>query len=137
MAGVLTPILPSLVIAEEGTLVGRAVVDRAARPYVELEHLVGAHRQGIKEGEGVGVGAAGVVQLRHEAGVHGRVIADPHRQQSIFCLRPGPATPCAVARHCRAKIGGATDPATSPVSGPGLHHVTLLPRHDNRRGQKC
>ena len=30
-------------IAEEGTLVRRAVVDRAARPHVGLEHLVGAH----------------------------------------------------------------------------------------------
>ena len=30
-------------IVEEGTLVRRAVVDRAARPHVELEHLVRAH----------------------------------------------------------------------------------------------
>ena len=34
-----------------------------------------------------------------------------------------------MARHYRAKIGGAAEPATSPVSGPGLRHVSLLPRH--------
>ena len=67
-------------ITEEGTLVGRVVVDRAARPHVGVEHLVGAqealadlqvsvegvveaHWRGVEEGEGVGVGAAGVVQL--------------------------------------------------------------------------
>ena len=61
--------------------------------------------------------------------VHGRVAADPHLQQSIFCLRPGPAVPCSVVRQCRTNIGGAADPATSPVSGPILRHVTLLPRH--------
>ena len=32
--------------------------------------------------------------------------------------RPGTATPCAVARHCRAKIGGAAGPATSTVAIP-------------------
>ena len=60
------------------TLVRRTVVDRAARPHVGLEHLVGAHRRGVEEGEGIGAGAAGAVQLRREAGVHGRVAADPH-----------------------------------------------------------
>ena len=34
-----------------------------------------------------------------------------------------------MARQGGVKIGGAADPATSPVSGPGLRHVTLLPRH--------
>ena len=114
-----------------------------------VEDVVESHRRGVEEGEGVGVRAAGVVQLRHKAGVHGRVAADPHRQQPIFYLRPGTAAPFAVARHCRANIGGAADPATSPVSGPGRRHVILLPRyhawrgtgvsprHGNRRGQKC
>ena len=49
----------------------------------------------------------------------------------------------------RAKIGGATDPATSPVSSPSRRHVNLplrhhawrgtgvSPRHDNRHAQKC
>lgn len=80
-------------VGEEGALVGRVVVDRAARPRVGVEHLVGAqealaalqvpvesvvevHRRGVEEGEGVGVGAAGAVHLRLEAGVHGPV-ADP------------------------------------------------------------
>ena len=93
-----------------------------------------AHRRGVEEGEGVGVGAAGPVQLRREAGVHGRVAADPHRQQPIFCLRPGPAAPWAMVRHCRAKIGDVADPATSPVSSPGRHHVILPPRHHTWRG---
>ena len=112
-------------------------------------HLVGAHRRGVEEGEGVGVGAAGAVQLRREAGVDGRIAADPHRQQPIFCLRLGPAAPWAMARQYYAKIGGAADFATSPVSIPGRRHIIRLPRHHawrgtcvsprhgNRRGQKC
>ena len=32
--------------------------------------------------------------------------------------RPGTAAPCAVARHFRAKIGGAAGPATSTVAIP-------------------
>ena len=36
-------------IVEEGTLVRRALVDRAARPHVELEHLVEAHQEGVEE----------------------------------------------------------------------------------------
>ena len=32
--------------------------------------------------------------------------------------RPGTAAPCAVARHCHAKIGGAAGPATSTVAIP-------------------
>ena len=112
-------------------------------------HLVGAHRRGVEEGEGVRVGAAGAVQLRREAGVHGRVAADPHRQQPIFYLRPGPAAPWYLARQCRAVVSGAADPTTSPVSSPGRRHVSLpprhhawrgtgvSPRHGNRRGKKC
>ena len=42
---------------------------------------------------------------------------------------PGTAAPLGMARHCRAKIGGAAEPATSPVSAPGLRHVILPPRH--------
>jgi len=34
-----------------------------------------------------------------------------------------------MTRRRHAKIGGTADPATSPVSGPDLRHVTLLPRH--------
>jgi len=61
----------------------------------------------------------------------------------------GPAAPWAMARHCRAKIGGVADPATSPVNNPGRRHVILpphhhawrgtgvSPRHGNRRDQKC
>ena len=36
-------------IAEEGTLIKRAVVDRAVRPHVGLEQLVGAHQEGVDE----------------------------------------------------------------------------------------
>ena len=62
---------------------------------------------------------------------------------------PGSAAPWIRARHCRAKIGGAAEPATSAVSASGRRHVSPLPRHharrgtgiwphqDNRRGQKC
>jgi len=57
-----------------------------------------------------------------------------NQKQPIFCLCPGSAAPCGVARQCRAKIDGAADPATSSVSGPGLHHATLLPRHHAWRG---
>ena len=123
-------------IAEEGTLVGRAVVDRAAQPHVGLEHPVGAHRRGVEEGEGIGVRVAGTVQLRHEAGIHGRVAADPHRQQPIFCLRPGPAAPWAKTRHYRVMVGGAADPATSPVTMHGAAQA-FHRAHGNRRGQKC
>jgi len=54
-----------------------------------------------------------------------------------------------MARQCRAKIGGAADPATSPVSAPVVATSSLSPRHHawrgigvspchgNRRGQKC
>ena len=61
----------------------------------------------------------------------------------------GSAAPQMRARHCRAKIGGAASPTTSPVSENGRRHVSLLPRHHawhgtgiwprqgNRRGQKC
>ena len=42
--------------------------------------------------------------------------------------------PCSSAPDCRAKIGGAADPATSPVSSPGRHHVILPPRHHTWRG---
>ena len=41
----------------------------------------------------------------------------------------GSATPPIRARHCRAKIGDATDPATSPVSGLGVATSSLSPRH--------
>jgi len=37
----------------------------------------------------------------------------------------GTAAPLGITRHCRAKIGGAADPATSPVSSPGRRHVIL------------
>ena len=119
-------------IAEEGTLFRRAVVDQAARPHVGLEHLVGAHRQGVEE-----------------AGVHGRVAADPHRQQPIFCLRSGPVAPWDLVRQSRAVVYGAADPATSPVNNSGRRHVILpprhhawrgtdvSPRHGNRRSKKC
>ena len=46
-----------------------------------VEGVVEAHRRGVEEGEGVGVGAAGAIQLQREAGVHGRIATDPHRQQ--------------------------------------------------------
>ena len=61
----------------------------------------------------------------------------------------GSAMPWAVARHCRALMRGATELATSPVSGPGRCHVgslaaphawrdsVNLPRRANRRDQKC
>jgi len=44
-------------------------------------------------------------------------------------LLSGSAAPTIRARHCRAKIGGAVDPATSPVSSPGRRHVILPPRY--------
>ena len=59
------------------------------------------------------------------------------------------AAPSHVVRHCRAKIGGAANPATSAVSDFGRRHVSPLPRYHawrgtdiwsrqgNRRGQKC
>jgi len=49
-------------------------------------------------------------------------------------LLAGFAAPPIRARHCRAKIGGAADPATSPVSSPGRRHVILPPRHHAWRG---
>ena len=36
---------------------------------------------------------------------------------------------CAVVRHCRVKISGATDPATSSVSAPVVDTSILSPRH--------
>ena len=42
--------------------------------------------------------------------------------------------PSAVARHCRAKIGGAAGPATLAVSDSGRRHVSPLPRHHAWRG---
>jgi len=54
-----------------------------------------------------------------------------------------------MARRRRAKIGGAADPATSPISAlivaasslTPRHHAWrgtgVSPRHGNRRGQKC
>jgi len=60
----------------------------------------------------------------------------------------GPAAPCSVARHCRAKIGGAAEPCHVNDRDSGRRHVSPLmrhhtwrdidiwPRHDNRRGQK-
>ena len=96
---------------------------------VPVEGVVEAHRRGVEEGEGVGVRAAGVVQLRSETGVHGRIAADPHRQQLrlVFCLCPGPAAPWAMACQCRAKIGGAADPATSSLSAPVVATSPILP----------
>ena len=41
----------------------------------------------------------------------------------------GPAAPSSVARHCRAKMGGAAGPATSTVNLSGSRHVSPLPRH--------
>ena len=119
----MTSILPSLVItamksSKKGTLVGHAVVDRAARPHVGLEHLLGAHRRGVEEGEGIGVGAAGAVQLRREAGVYGRVAADPHRQQLPFIAIE--ASLLSASRSCRAVGLGA-----------------LVPRQDRWRGRPC
>ena len=47
---------------------------------------------------------------------------------------PGTAALLGMAWHRRAKIGGAADPATSPVSSPGRRHVILLPRHATMHG---
>ena len=61
--------------------------------------------------------------------------ADVGRQQcsaavaSARRINPVLAAPSAVARHCRAKIGGAAGPAPSAVSAPGRRHVSPVPRH--------
>ena len=55
--------------------------------------------------------------------------ADRGRAATRGRYLPGTAALWAMARQCRAKIGGAADPATSPISGSDLRHVTLLPRH--------
>ena len=56
----------------------------------------------------------------------------------------GSAAPPIRACQCRTKIGGAADPATSPVSVPVVvappcmaRHRRFAARQGNRRGQKC
>ena len=41
----------------------------------------------------------------------------------------GPAAPCTVAQHCRAKIGGAAEPCHVNDRDSGRRHVSPLPRH--------
>jgi len=61
----------------------------------------------------------------HDGGIFGDTAASNH---------PLLAAPCAVVRHCRAKIGGAVDHAMSPVSDPIVVTSCLLPRHHAWRG---
>ena len=48
--------------------------------------------------------------------------------------RPGTAASCAVAWHCRAKIGGAAEPYHVNGRDSGRRHVSQLPRHHAWRG---
>ena len=98
-------------------------------------------------------GAAARWQARRAArrpGEQGRRWAGKQREGgSSGRYLPGTAASWAMARQCRAKIGGAADPATSPVSVPVVATSPLSPRHHawsgtgfspchgNRRGQKC
>jgi len=51
------------------------------------------------------------------------------RQDLATTLLAGSAAPRIRARHYRAKIGGAADPATSPINVPVVATSTLSPRH--------
>ena len=66
----------------------------------------------------------------HDVEVVHRVMADRGRAARGRYL-PRSATPPIRARHYRAKIGGAADPATSPVSAPVVTTSPLSPRHGN------
>ena len=55
--------------------------------------------------------------------------ADEGRRDWAATLLAGSAAPPIRTRHCRAKIDGAADPATSSVSAPVIVMLSLPPRH--------